>query len=85
MYGKLIPCMKLSNVNYSPVSRESRRKTPVAVSIKDNERLFSDGALAMVGISTKIVFCLFLRMKIMKNNGQLIFSHCILGNFRAVV
>lgn len=26
------------------LNRESRRKTPVAVSLKDNERLFSDGS-----------------------------------------
>lgn len=29
------------------LNQESRRKTPVAVSLKDNERLFSDGALTM--------------------------------------
>ncbi|KAJ7333152.1 Hypoxia up-regulated protein 1, partial [Desmophyllum pertusum] len=29
------------------LNTESRRKTPVAVSLKDNERLFSDGALTM--------------------------------------
>lgn len=29
--------------------RESRRKTPTAVCLKENERLFGDGALGVVG------------------------------------
>jgi len=38
------------------ISRESRRKTPVAVSLKGKERLFSDGAQTVVGV---ISFCHF--------------------------
>lgn len=32
------------------LSRESRRKTPVAVALKENERLFGDSALGMVRV-----------------------------------
>lgn len=33
--------------------RESRRKTPVAVSLKENERLFGDSALGMVRVPVR--------------------------------
>lgn len=43
----------LSQLVYSSFSllRESRRKTPVAISLKENERLFGDGALGMVRVT----------------------------------
>jgi len=40
---------------YSSLHRESRRKTPVAVSLKENERLFGDSALGMVGVA--VTYC----------------------------
>ncbi|KFV78822.1 Hypoxia up-regulated protein 1, partial [Struthio camelus australis] len=39
--------------------RESRRKTPVAVSLKENERLFGDSALGMSIRSPKVAFRYF--------------------------
>ncbi|NXA56241.1 HYOU1 protein, partial [Nothocercus julius] len=39
--------------------RESRRKTPVAVSLKENERLFGDGALGMSIRTPKVAFRYF--------------------------
>ncbi|NWZ94869.1 HYOU1 protein, partial [Nesospiza acunhae] len=39
--------------------RESRRKTPVAVSLKENERLFGDGALGMSIRMPKVAFRYF--------------------------
>ncbi|XP_041098269.1 hypoxia up-regulated protein 1, partial [Polyodon spathula] len=38
------------------LNRESRRKTPVAVCLKENERLFEDGALGMSAKNPKLVF-----------------------------
>ncbi|XP_058865539.1 hypoxia up-regulated protein 1-like [Acipenser ruthenus] len=38
------------------LNRESRRKTPVAVCLKENERLFEDGALGVSAKNPKLVF-----------------------------
>ncbi|XP_078283022.1 hypoxia up-regulated protein 1 [Rhinoraja longicauda] len=38
------------------LNKESRRKTPVAVSLKENERLFGDNAVAMSAKNPKVVF-----------------------------
>ncbi|XP_072885988.1 hypoxia up-regulated protein 1 isoform X1 [Hemitrygon akajei] len=38
------------------LNKESRRKTPVAVSLKENERLFGDSAVAMSAKNPKVVF-----------------------------
>ncbi|XP_038635125.1 hypoxia up-regulated protein 1 isoform X1 [Scyliorhinus canicula] len=37
------------------LNKESRRKTPVAVALKDNERLFGDSAVAMAAKNPKLV------------------------------
>ena len=39
---------ELNNVSIVFFFRESRRKTPTAVCLKENERLFGDGALGVV-------------------------------------
>ena len=41
---------RCSHIKSTTFIRESRRKTPVAVSMKNNERLFSDGAMTVVCI-----------------------------------
>ncbi|KAM4885658.1 hypoxia up-regulated protein 1 isoform 1-T1 [Sylvia borin] len=41
------------------LNKESRRKTPVAVSLKENERLFGDGALGMSIRTPKVAFRYF--------------------------
>uniref|UniRef100_A0A8C3QYY4 Hypoxia up-regulated protein 1 n=1 Tax=Cyanoderma ruficeps TaxID=181631 RepID=A0A8C3QYY4_9PASS len=41
------------------LNKESRRKTPVAVSLKENERLFGDGALGMSIRMPKVAFRYF--------------------------
>lgn len=41
-------CLILKCCVFFPVFRESRRKTPTAVCLKENERLFGDSALGMV-------------------------------------
>ncbi|XP_069750773.1 hypoxia up-regulated protein 1 isoform X2 [Narcine bancroftii] len=38
------------------LNKESRRKTPVAVSLKENERLFGDSAVAVSAKNPKVVF-----------------------------
>ena len=40
--------------------RESRRKTPVAVSLRDNERLFSDSALTTVCLKVLVRVTFFV-------------------------
>lgn len=40
--------------------RESRRKTPVAVSLRDNERLFSDSALTTVCLKVLVIVTFFV-------------------------
>ncbi|XP_028664281.1 hypoxia up-regulated protein 1 [Erpetoichthys calabaricus] len=41
------------------LNKESRRKTPVAVCLKENERLFEDGAMGMSVKNPKVVFRYF--------------------------